>query len=577
MHRLAKATTLLPVILFAVLSGCGKKEAPPAFDDGRAVLEYVDADTPYLFASLEPAPDDVYEKVEPRMDKLLGAYRELIRLSLRDALAPAGAAESEDSADAERIVALVDRLIGMFSEEGMKEAGLSRDSEVVLYGAGVLPVLRITIADVDAFEKTLESIEAEAGSEMQTATLDTLSYRYAGDDEARVVVGVVDGQMVASLVPSVLSEDSLRRIFGLTKPARSIAASGRLREIAATYGYTVNGAGFVDIERLAGIFLEEPAGINAELMALTGYDAAALSDVCKAEMRALAGIAPRLVTGYTEYSADRLSSLTVLEMRGDIAEGLSTLTAPVPGLGRDPGGLISFGMSIDLLAAREFYSARLDAMERSPYRCELLGNMQAGVAQGRAALEQPVPPVVYGLKGFLAIVDDVEGLDIASQQPPTAIDLRFLLATENAPGLLAMGSMFSPELAQLNLKADGKPVRFVSPQMQPPIDAAWLAMTNDGLALAVGENGEQQVGSLLGEDPGEPPPLFAMSMDAARYYGFIGDAVMAQPDDDGPSPEQARAIRSLMQGLSELIERISVSVKLTDRGVEIPAVTTLAD
>lgn len=577
MHRFAKASTLLSVTVLAALAGCGKKDEPAAaFDGGQAVLQYVDADTPYLFASLEPAPDDVYEKVEPRMDRLLGAYRNLIRLSLTDALEQGELPEDDQPADSERIIAVVDRLIGMFSEEGMKEAGLSRDSEVIVYGAGLLPVLRIAIADVDAFEKTLEEIEAEAGTEMQRATLGSLSYRYAGDDEARVVIAIVDDQMVASLVPAGLSEDSLRSVFGLTKPSRSIAASGRLGEIAQTYGYTANGAGFVDIKRLAGVFLDEPAGINAELLALANYNAEELSADCRTEIRDLAGIAPRLVTGYTEYSADRLASNTVLELRSDIAEGLSALTAPVPGLGRDHGGLFSFGMSIDLLAARDFYSARLDAMEASPYRCELLGGMQAGVAQGRAALEQPVPPVVYGLKGFLAIVDNVEGLDIGSRQPPESIDLRLLLAAENAPGLLAMGSMFSPELAQLNLQADGKPVRFQSAMMQPPVEAAWLAMTNDGLALAVGRNGEQQAASLLDQDAGEPPPLFAMTMDAARYYGFIGDAVMAQSDDE-TSPEQARAVRELMQTLSELIDRISMSVVFTGRGVEIPAITTLAD
>ncbi len=591
MHRLAKAATLLSLTLLAALGGCGKKTEPPAEMGGDyVVLRYVDADTPYLFAALEPAPDDVYEKIEPRLDKLLDAYRDLISVTLREGLeqdrleqaADEAAGDSAsggpdiDEESAERIIAVVDHLLGMFSAEGMKEAGLSRDSEVALYGAGLLPVLRITLADVAAFEKTLAELETEAGTEMQSATLDRVTYRYVGDDEARVVIAIVDEQMVASLVPASLSEDGLRTVLGLTKPTRSIAESGALADIAGKYGYTANGAGFVDIERLAGTFLDAPSGINAEVLALADYDAAALSDVCREEMRGLAAIAPRLVTGYTEYNAERMTSNTVLELRSDIAAGLSKLTAAVPGLGNDHGGLVSFGMSIDLLAAREFYEARLDAMDENPFRCELLGGMQAGVAQGRAALEQPVPPIVYGFKGFLAIVDGVEGLDLARKQPPTSIDLRLLLASDNAPGLLAMGTMFSPELAALNLQADGKPVRFESPQLQPPIEAAWLALSDGAIALAVGQRGEQQVGGMLSAKAGEPPPLFSMHMDAARYYSFIGDAVTAQQDEPA-SAEQGRAVKNLMQSLSELIDRVSISVMFTERGIEIPAVTTLAD
>lgn len=575
MYRTARIRTLFALSLVALVAGCGDDE--PAVTDFAGVdgiLGYVDADTPYVFATLEPLPEDLYEKLEPRTDEILDAYRRILRLSLTEALEEGDLEVEGADADPERLVNLVDRLVSLLSSEGMEGAGMSRESDFALYGVGLLPVMRISLEDVAAFERTLAEFETEAGGEMQTATLGSLEYRYAGDDNVRAVVGVVDDYMVAAVVPAGLSEDGLRRVFGLTRPEQSIASSGKLAAVADTYGYTT-GAGLMDIAGIVELFLEAPTGVNAELFSLVDYQPAALSDVCKSEIRAVAGIAPRLVSGYTEISAERMTSNTVLELRSDIAAGVKGFAAPVPGLGHDHGGLVSFGMSVDLQAAREFYQGRLDAMEAEPYECELLAGLQGSVAQGRAMLQQPLPPVAYGLKGFIAVVDDIKGMDIENRQPPTELDMRFLLATDNAPALVAMGSMFSPELAQLNLQPNGEAVRFVSPQMQPPVEEAWVAMTDSSLSLAVGANGESQATSLIEAEAGDPPPVFGMSMDAGRYYEFIGKAAAMRDEGEDESPEMQEAVQDLMNAFADLIDRVSINVVLTDRGVELPAETTL--
>jgi hypothetical protein len=204
--------------------------------------------------------------------------------------------------------------------------------------------------------------------------------------------------------------------------------------------------------------------------------------------------------------------------------------------------------------------------------------MQSGLQQGRQMLNQPLPPIVYGLKGFLMVVDEIEGFDIASMQPPESIDMRFLLATDNAPGLFAMGSLFSPELAELNLQADGKPVRFDSPQLQAPIDSAFLAMTDNALAMAVGEGSDTGLGPMLQAPAGTPPSFMSMHMDAARYYSFIGDAVMAQDSNDTATTARVNsAVKHMLQSMGGLVNRLSMDVNLTQHGIEMPTVITLAD
>ena len=165
----------------------------------------------------------------------------------------------------------------------------------------------------------------------------------------------------------------------------------------------------------------------------------------------------------------------IVELRDDIAEGLAMIPAAVPGLGSDPGGFMSFGFGLNPLALREFYEGRLDAMEADPYECEKLAALQAGVAKGREALNQPVPPVVYSFRGLVANIADIQGMDMASKTPPESIDASVLIAMENAESLIMMAAMMDPQIAALNLLPDGKPIRLELAQLAEIADDAFAA------------------------------------------------------------------------------------------------------
>ncbi|HZD51623.1 MAG TPA: hypothetical protein VE175_01130, partial [Woeseiaceae bacterium] len=354
-----------------------------------------------------------------------------------------------------------------------------------------------------------------------------------------------------------------------------------LATLAGTYGYTAYGLGLVDVGRIAGTFLDEQSGVNDALLKLMEHDRTTLSDVCRDEIRAVAGVVPRVVAGYTEMSTERITSKSVIELRGDLATGLQQITAPVPGLGQEHGGLLSLGMSIDLPALREFYSARLDALEADPFECELFADAQSGVAAGRAALQKPLPPAVYSFHGFLAVIDDIKGMDIAKKQPPTDIDMRFLLASSNAQGLVAMGAMFSPQIAELDLKPDSKPVKLDLPAGAAPISEAWVAMSEDALAVSVGAGGAAALTELMTSSAAEPSPFMSMDVDAGRYYGFLGDTLAtAEPagaDEKAAPREVIEATEELMTSFRDVFDRISFDIQFTERGVEIPSTMALAD
>ena len=565
-----------------LLTGCGKDDETKVPADLLAesadVLKYIPADSPYVFASLAPLPDDVMDELEPKLDRILISYQDVLREVVAAKQAEPGADTMSDE-EKQQVQAFVDELASLLSVDGLREAGIARDSLGAFYGNGLLPVMRLELSDSAKFEAAMARLEERAGKPMPTAEIDDQTYRYFDADELRVVIAVTDEQAVFSLVPSMFNDEQTGRALGLTLPDSNITETGVLEGLVAKYSFDDYVVGFIDLPKFAERFVGEPTGLDSDLLGLVDYDSSSLSDVCKSEIRAVAGIMPRMVIGYTNITARQFDSNLVLEMREDLAEAMQSLPAAVPGLGVETTALMAFGMSIDAKAAREFIEARLDAMEAEPFECEHFAELQASTVSGREALNQPIPPMVYDFKGFLAVIDNIEGLDVVSQTPPTSLDGTFLLAMDNAQALVAMGTMFSPELAALNLQPDGNPVALELPQLQSMGIDAFAALSEGAIAVSIGDGAESEAAGMLGAESPTPLPFMSFSMDAARYYSFMGEA-MAAADDSGanaPTPEMKAAMKEMMQSIADLYDRMSGDVVFTQHGVELRMVETLKD
>jgi hypothetical protein len=572
--------TLAGLLTLAACDRSKEEEASvSALASTESMLRYVPADSLYVIANVEPLPDALLDKLEPKLDQVLSSYRVLLQHVAVMAAAEVGE-DAADSPEVSQLTAIADELSALMSLDGLRSAGFSRDSTAVMYGNGLLPVIRVSVTDGGLFDAALSRIEEKAGQKMPVASIGESAFRYLQAGTLKVIVANFDTEVVLAAAPASFDDEQLSQLLGLTLPDSSIAETGALQKIANEYGYTDHYVGFVDFQGIVNTVLGgEASGLNADLVALAGDESPELSDVCKAEILSLAGIAPRLVMGYTEITDQQLLSGAVIELRDDIAAGLVPLTAAVPGLGEEYAGLMSFGMSLDIKAARSFYEARLDALDAEPFECELFQEIQAGVVAGRQALNQPVPPMVYDFKGFLAVIDKIEGLDLASNMPPKSVAGRFLLAMDNATALMSLGAMFSPELAALNLEPDGKPARFESPQLQSAFDAVYLAMSDNAVAMSVGDDMDQQLPDMLAAEAEDNGILLSFSMDASRYYAFIAEAMLvAKEDDENPMPPEFQgALNDIMLAFSDFYDRMSARIRLTGRGVEIDSKITIKD
>ena len=581
MLKIVKARYAILLLCCALgVAACGKsaeeKETVTPLTDTGGLLRYVPADTPYVFGTLAPPPDEFVDKIEPLLERMLAGYSRLLGAALADAEAQEQEQE-QDAADTETVGAVIDELRSLMSLEGLAGAGVTRDSTLVLYGNGLLPVLRVTLTDASLFDDAIARIEAAAGEQLPVAEVDDMPYRYIEDEGVRAILATVGNEFVLTIAPATLDDAALSSLLGLTLPASNIAQTGKLREIADKYGYRHEYVGLVDTVRLADTFIDQPEGLDALLLEMAGYDATDLSDACKAEFRSLAAIVPRIVTGYEEVSAETLRSHAAIELRGDIAAEFGTFVSPVPGLGTIYDGLFSFGMSLNIKAVRSFFDKRVAALREAPWQCEQLSDLQQGLfAAHEQALAQPVPPVVYDFRGFLAVVNDLQGFDPTNKQAPESIDASFLLAIDNAQGLLAMGQALLPQLAELSIEPDGKAHSFELPDSGSGAEKAWVALTESAIALSVSEDGETLLPALLGAESGSPPPFVSVGLDGEQYYKLLGDAMRAS-DDEEMSEEMREALSDILAAAAEFYERLEVDVTFTGRGIEIDSDVKLAD
>jgi hypothetical protein len=187
-----------------------------------------------------------------------------------------------------------------------------------------------------------------------------------------------------------------------------------------------------------------------------------------------------------------------------------------------------------------------------------------------------VPPIVYGLRGLNIIVDDAEVLDFTGDTPPEDVDASVLIAVDDAPSLVAMGAMFSPELAALNLQPDGKPVPLDMAQLNMVTDSAYAALSDQALVISVGEDAETRAAAALEADLLEPPLSMGVTMNASVYYALMAESMM-DSDGDELSYEARAALRDSLLQISELFDRMTFDVRFTDKGLEIESNTTLKD
>jgi hypothetical protein len=571
-----------------MLAACSHK-------DKDAPLAFVPADTPYVVANLDVLSDSTRTALLAQADAQLPS-----QLAQMDSVADRLAAKDPDGARLLR--ALRAEFNGKTVEGFAKSAGLDLKGYTAFYGLGLAPVVRFQLSDPAAFEAFIGRLETAYGKKFVVATEGKQSYRKYVSAEAGVemILATVDKQAVAALLPANPSQALLREALGLDRPQKSMQDAGRLVDLAKARGYKKWLVGELDLTRALPLALGgkdalvesvRKAHAQAE-SAKTGEPVAnqlQTSPACSAEAARVAARVPSISFGYTELDAKHQDGRVDIALADDISKAFAGLKVDLPGLGNAGTAPFDLSLALPVASLRTFWLAQASAVAAKPFTCPALTDLNEGFAKLDPVLQKAAIPPFGDLLGVRIALDTLT--PNANSSLPT-FSGRLVLATSNPTGLLAMGQMMVPALAQMKPSSDGKPVALPQQMTGMLGQPAWVAMGDKALALGVGTGEDAKLASTLKEPGGSGGQMSRMHLSGAMYLSWVqlmqdkmdtltaAANAMGKNDDSSPDQPDDAAARSkaqfdAMKLQAERVDSIDAEMHVDSKGMVITSRTVL--
>lgn len=502
--------------LALLLAACGKKA------DDAAPLAFVPADTPYVFASLEPLPEAALEDRFRVIQPLWKPYFAQI-----DAVLVEAAAKAKDDAEKQAVAglrAVLDEVRERDSLAKWKEIGFNLQARSALYGVGLAPVLRVELADADAFRAFIGRIETKLGKPLSKASVAGQDYwRFESAEMPLYGAMAIEGKhLVLTVLPKNASEAAQKELLGLVRPDRNMADGAALAALARERGYLPQGLGYLDITRVLDRLAGEHRGTDGEFAAALQLPSTPIDATCRAEIASVGAKLPRASFGYVKFDTAEQSMRMELDLDATVRSQLAATLVPIPGMAARDDALLDFALAVPVLKWKDFWSKQADAVTSAPYQCASFAKLNESFAEMKPKLDTTVPPPLSNLLGLRFTLDKlVLGQDGMPDTAQTAG--RLLVASDNPLLMVSMAQLGLPALKDLRLAPDGKPVALPSGSLPQPIPL-FVAANNSALALAAGSNAEAALPAYLAAPAGDGKTLLHVRV-TGDFYGLYGELI----------------------------------------------------
>jgi len=566
---------ILLLALIGLFSACTREPEPPV----DTLLQHVPADTPYVFVTSKPLPTPLRDKLGDHYAAQLAAQGPALQ-RVRDRLTASPEGEKFLTTSG-RLFDVVEALFAEFEHRdtaaAMRELGVEPVTRSAFYGIGLLPAVRIEIADEAKLNALLDRVEKRAGVTADKGVSQGLAYRRMDLGPVDAVIAVRDGFLIAGLLADQLFERDLGLLLGHSLPEHKLSDTGDVAKLIARHGFTGYGEGFFRLDTFVAALLGKGEGRNAEVMQALAETPLPTSEACLQMTEHLVAGMPRMVMGITRADDTQLVARGIWESTPAVAGYLQKMAAPVPGVGADFEGLMSFGLGLDLPQLRNAIDALLREVMDAGAACEWVDReqLQAVIPQLNLALG----PMTAGIKGFNFQLDDLE-LD-PETLAPSRVRAGLLAAVDDPRGIFALGAMFNPALAALQVPDDGSlvdlPIDFGLDQAIPPLK---VAIRDKALLLFAGADTADLASPLLSAVAISPPPLFSVDYGVYQMverFGAMLDRAEAKLIEQGEN-DLAGELREQLEGFrlqARLFERLRVSVHASAEGLVMDQVMQL--
>lgn len=552
---LRRAALAAACVSALVLAGCGKHVA------SNAPITFAPADTPYLFANTKGVPQDV-------ADAWGQANDELMSMRIQQLGQFANAFGQKDPEVAAVLNAIKDELANVHSAKELAQStGFSRSALYAFYGIGDVPVMRIELSSPEAFKTFWTRVEKRAGVTTPVATVGKQNYWVIGGNAAKLhlLVAVEDKQVVTALAPANASEELLKQLLGLIKPASS--AVDRLASIDSDHGYGEYGSGYVDLPKLFANAFDGKDAVTREFARDLGGGAAA-NPACASEFASLASQAPLASMGFTTYTAKEIRGGVDVQLSSALLGALTALKQPVPGMDEQSDqSMFDMVLALPLQKWQSFVKGRAETAAAKTYECPALQSLNK-FAQTAANPPVQMPPETASMLGFRVVLDK---WDIGPQ-----IAGRMLVASSNPTELAQKIQQTMPQFALKSIPTDSKPVAFdLPPRLQATLgggNQGWIAANANALAVGIGDGEDAQLGSALNAPAGNGDTLLRMHFDGKMYPllgSWISRFAAAMPATSQTQVQQEIAAFNLM---GKMIQSADMDVQIDAKGLHIDSV-----
>jgi len=497
----------------SLIAACSQK-APESAD---VPLAFVPADTPYLYANLEPLPAAVTEQWAVRMHEywpaVFGMYDQMLQQ-----------ADAKGSAQAQRWIKIARAAIAEIrthdSWDKLRQIGFKPDARIAVYGVGLVPVLRLELGDPALLRAEVARLEHDAGEKLAVAKIGGQDYWQLGNDTLVAAIAIEGTQLVVVPLPVHASDALKQALLGLTRPAQPMTSTGGLQALAKQYHFSAHGEGYIDFVRLTERLSSAPSGSDAEFAKAVGLPDTATDATCRDEFLALARKFPRLVIGAEELSPQHMRIGAQLEIESALAQQLAAALGAAPGSGAPGAGVIDVSLSLPVLRLKNFWIAQAEAVAAKPFACASLSGLNQAYRESKAKADVTIPPPFSDALGMRFTLDSFALKTDATMPEFTG---KWLFASNNPQTALAMAQLALPALKDLKLAGDGKPVPLPAqllPTATPPLFAA---MSDKAIALAAGAD---QAGSLEAylRAPAATEAVFLRMYFSGKVYGLMAQS-----------------------------------------------------
>lgn len=560
-----KALRLTAVLLAigTLLAACGKQE-DEAPSTANGLLALVPANTPYLFANLQPIPATIMDAWLARAEPFLAVAQEAL-LEARQELAAGD--EAVDASFANVAQAVLAELDGKLNRAGLESLGISLEAGHVFHGNGLFPVARVGLGDAQALRAAITRIESSSGQSIpELESAGKAYWRIADQGHGMAVyIAILDDHLALAAVPMSAEAEFLPAFLAQQAPAASHADGQVLSTLNRDKGYTPYGSGYLDTRLVAEELLDPASRTSGYLAALGEHDATAIDPACAAEARDMTRYVPRMVMGVTDLTDNVIAVQYQAEIDRPLAAELVNLVSEVPAASGSTDNLLSASLAIRVGRLLEFARAKALALAAAPFACPQLQHLNRRMSEVAGQLNQPMPLPIGNLMGVRGVVT---GIDLANPDPETSRGL-VSLEVESPQMLIGAASMLVPNFEELGIEPGADPVQI--PQelltMVTPEFELYAVMTNRAIGLSFGPGMRDTLVPFMEEKGGNDGAFFSVDYDMASL------AQLEHHASDGDHPQAARQQR-LVEAYRAMAGRSRVSFRFVPEGLTIDSRTT---